>query len=99
MSDIYIIIIASAVLNYMTRIGGHLVLSRFGALNPRVEAALNAVPAAVLTTLVAPTFFTHTWQEALALTIAALAALRLPLLGMFAIGWAAIVSLRYFTGA
>ena len=52
MSDIYIIIIASAVLNYMTRLGGHLVLSRFGTLNARVEAALNAVPAAVITTLV-----------------------------------------------
>ena len=34
---------------------------------PRMEAALNAVPAAVLTTLVAPAFFiglrfTHTWM-------------------------------------
>lgn len=98
MSDIYIIIIASAVLNYMTRIGGHLVLSRFGALNARVEAGLNAVPAAVLTTLVAPTFFTHTWQEAVALVIAGLAALRLPLLGMFAVGWIAIVALRFMSG-
>ncbi len=98
MSDIYIIIIASAVLNYMTRIGGHLVLSRLGTLHPRVEAALNAVPAAVLTTIVAPTFFTHTWQESLALVVAALAALRLPLLGMFAAGWLAIVVLRLLNG-
>ena len=29
-------------------------LSRFEHIHPRVEAALNAVPAAVLTTLVAP---------------------------------------------
>lgn len=98
MSDIYIIIIASAVLNYMTRIGGHLVLSRFGTLHPRLEAALNAVPAAVLTTIVAPTFFTHTWQESLALVIAGLAALRLPLVGMFAVGWLAIVVLRALNG-
>jgi uncharacterized membrane protein len=97
-SDIYIIIIASAVLNYMTRLGGHLVLSRFGTLNARVEAALNAVPAAVITTLVAPTFFTHSWPETAALIIAGFAAFRLPLLGMFAVGWVAIVALRYISG-
>jgi uncharacterized membrane protein len=99
MSDIYIIILASAALNYLTRIGGHLVLSRFGTLHPRVEAALNAVPAAVLTTLVAPTFFTHSWMETTALLVAGLAALRFPLLGMFAVGWVAIVSLRYLNGS
>ncbi len=98
MSEIYIIIIASAVLNYMTRLGGHLVLSRFGTFNPRVEAALNAVPAAVITTLVAPTFFTHSWPETVALIIAGVAALRLPLLGMFAVGWLAIVALRWIAG-
>ena len=48
------IILAGAVLTYLTRIGGHLVLSRFERVHPRVEAGLNAVPAAVLTTLVAP---------------------------------------------
>jgi uncharacterized membrane protein len=98
MSDITLIIFTSAVLTYLTRIGGHLILSRFGALNSRLEAGLNAVPAAVLTTLVAPTFLTHTWQEAVALTIAGLAALRLPLLGMFAVGWIAIVALRFVSG-
>ena len=41
-------------MTYLTRIGGHLVLSRFEHIHPRVEAGLNAVPAAVLTTLVAP---------------------------------------------
>ena len=48
------IILAGAVLTYLTRIGGHLVLSRFSRIPPRVEAGLDAVPAAVLTTLVAP---------------------------------------------
>ena len=50
MSDIYIAILAGAFLTYLTRIGGHLILSRFEHIHPRVEAALNAVPAAVLTT-------------------------------------------------
>jgi uncharacterized membrane protein len=39
------------VLTYLARVGGHLVLSRFERIHPRVEAGLNAVPAAVLTTL------------------------------------------------
>lgn len=54
MSTTFWIIVAGAVMTYLTRIGGHLVLSRFEHIHPRVEAGLNAVPAAVLTTLVAP---------------------------------------------
>ncbi|MCT8996888.1 AzlD family protein [Chelativorans intermedius] len=54
MSTTFWIIVAGAVLTYLTRAGGHLVLSRFERIHPRVEAGLNAVPAAVLTTLVAP---------------------------------------------
>ncbi len=94
MSDVLFVIIAGAFLTYLTRIGGHLVLSRFERIHPRVEAALNAVPAAVLTTLVAPAAFTQGLPEFLTLLIAGLAALRLPMLGMFAIGWIAIVLLR-----
>ena len=48
------IIVFGAIATYLTRVGGHLVLSRFERIHPRVEAGLNAVPAAVLTTLVAP---------------------------------------------
>ena len=42
-------ILAAALATYLTRVGGHLVLSRFQKLDPRVEAALDAVPAAVMT--------------------------------------------------
>ena len=54
MSSVTAIVLASAALTYLTRFAGHLVLARFRVLHPRVDAALNAVPAAVLTTLVAP---------------------------------------------
>src|SRR5690606_35943562 len=54
MSTTVWIILAAAIATYLTRIGGHLVISRFERIHPRVEAGLNAVPAAVLTTLVAP---------------------------------------------
>ena len=37
------IILAGAVATYLTRIGGNLIISRFEALHPRVEAGLNAV--------------------------------------------------------
>jgi uncharacterized membrane protein len=94
MDRIYAAILAGAALTYLTRIGGHLILSRFKVLHPRVEAALNAVPAAVLTTIVAPAALTHGWAEALTLVIAGVAALRLPLLGMVGVGWVAVVLLR-----
>lgn len=51
------IILFGAIATYLTRIGGHLILSRFKRIHPRVQAGLNAVPAAVLTTLVAPAAF------------------------------------------
>ena len=98
MSDIYIAILAGAFLTYLTRIGGHLILSRFERIHPRVEAALNAVPAAVLTTLVAPAALTQGWPETVTLIVAGLASLRLPLLGMFALGWISIVALRWVSG-
>lgn len=98
MSDIYFAILGGALLTYLTRIGGHMVLSRFERINPRVEAALNAVPAAVLTTLVAPAAFTQGWPEFVTLIVAGVAALRLPTLGMFALGWVTIVALRYLQG-
>jgi uncharacterized membrane protein len=98
MSDIYIAILGGALLTYLTRIGGHLILSRFEHIHPRVEAALNAVPAAVLTTLVAPAALTQGWPETVTLIVAALASTRLPLLGMFALGWVMIVALRWVSG-
>ena len=54
MSQTVWIILAGALLTYLTRIGGHVVLSRFQRVHPRIEAGLNAVPAAVLTAFSAP---------------------------------------------
>ncbi|MCY0095992.1 AzlD family protein [Hoeflea ulvae] len=87
-------ILAAALVTYATRAGGYLVLSRFKRIPPRVDAALNAVPAAVLTTLVAPSVVSNGPAEALTLLICLLIGLRLPMMGMFAIGWVVIVALR-----
>ncbi|MBO6538523.1 MAG: AzlD domain-containing protein [Rhizobiaceae bacterium] len=69
MSTTVWIILAGALVTYLTRIGGDLVLSRFERIHPRVEAALNAVPAAVLTTLVAPVATTGGIAETAALLV------------------------------
>jgi uncharacterized membrane protein len=98
MSDITWIIIAGAVMTYLTRIGGHLVLSRFEHIHPRVEAGLDAVPAAVLTTLVAPAAMGGGPIELTALAVAGLVALRGGLLAMFLTGAAVLIGLRYFVG-
>lgn len=93
-SDITWIIVAGALATYLTRVGGHLVLSRFQHIPPRVSAALDAVPAAVLATLVAPAAVSNGPAEAMTLVIVAIAALRFNLMMVLAIGAVAIISLR-----
>lgn len=90
------IILAAAVATYLTRIGGHLILSRFDTVHPRVEAGLNAVPAAVLTTLVAPAMLHAGPAEWIAVIVAGLVALRAGLMTMFLVGAATLMILRQF---
>jgi uncharacterized membrane protein len=92
------IILAAALVTYLTRVGGHLLLSRFERVHPRVEAALNAVPAAVLTTLVAPATLNAGPAELAALGVAGVVALRGSLMAMFFSGVAVLIVLRQFVG-
>ncbi|MCB1420700.1 MAG: AzlD domain-containing protein [Notoacmeibacter sp.] len=94
MSTIFWITIAGAIATYATRAGGYFILSRVERIPRRVDRALNAVPAAVLTTLIAPTLMKGDWREASVLIVVAALTLRLPGLAVFAIGWALIVALR-----
>ena len=98
MSTTLWIIVAGAVLTYLTRVGGHLVLSRFNHIHPRVEAGLNAVPAAVLTTLVAPAAMSAGPVELIALVVAGLVALRGGMMTMFLAGAAVLIVLRQLIG-
>lgn len=98
MSTIFWITVAAALATYATRVGGHLVLSRFDKLHPRVEAGLDAVPAAVLTTLVAPAVMTAGPAEIIALAVAAIVSLRTGMLTMFLVGAAVLIALRQFMG-
>ncbi|MCF6112683.1 AzlD family protein [Mesorhizobium muleiense] len=98
MSTTLWIIIAGAIATYLTRIGGHLVISRFENIHPRVEAGLNAVPAAVLTTLVAPAALGGGPAEWTALIVAGLVSLRGGLMAMFLAGAVVLVLARQFVG-
>ena len=89
-----LLIVALAVGTYATRVGGHLVLSRFERLNPRVEAALDAVPAAVLTAIVAPLALTTGVAEAVAAGAAILASMRLPINAVLVLGMVIVAGLR-----
>lgn len=74
--NIYLLITCAALATYATRVGGHLVLSRFGRINHRVEAALDAVPTAVLTALVAPSLVNETLAETVSIVAAGAISLR-----------------------
>lgn len=95
--DFVVIALACAALTFATRIGGYLVLSRFSSLPPRVEAAFDAVPAAVMAALVAPAFVSGTWREAVALGMCALFTMRFGLSGGVVAAMVALVALRHLT--
>jgi len=97
-STTFWIIIAGAIATYLTRVGGHLVISRFDHIHPRVEAGLNAVPAAVLTTLVAPAALGAGPAEWAALVVAAVVSLRGGLMAMFLAGAVVLILARQFVG-
>lgn len=96
MSTTIWIILAGAVCTYLTRVGGHLILSRFERVHYRVEAALNAVPAAVLTAIVAAPASDHGWREMLVLVSCVLLSLRVSMMTMFFAGAALLIALRHF---
>lgn len=86
-------IIAMAVVTYITRIAGLFVADRL-VLTGRAKAAFDAIPPAVLVSVIAPTALTTGWAEAIAAAITAIAAFRLPLLATVAVGVASVVVLR-----
>ncbi len=93
-----LIILAAAVATYGTRIGGYILITTLKRIPPRMEAALAAVPAAVLTTLVAPAFFTGGWDSKLALLVALLVGLRVSHTWMLVAAWLVVMGWRHTIG-
>ena len=72
-----------------------MLLSRLKTINYRFEAALHAVPIAVLTALVAQATLTHGPAEAIAIVVTALVAMRAQLIVSVACGLSTLLLLRY----
>ncbi len=92
------IILAAAVATFLTRIGGYVMIMRMNRIPPRMEAALNAVPAAVLSTLVAPAFVYGGWDVAASMLVAFFVGLRFSSLWMLLAGWLVVMTIRHFAG-
>ncbi|RDJ27107.1 hypothetical protein DWF00_08875 [Bosea caraganae] len=88
-----IAILGMAVVTYFTRLAGLALAGRLD-LSPRAQAAFDAIPPAVLIAVIAPSALATGWAETGAAVIAALAATRLPLLGVVGVGVVAVVALR-----
>lgn len=86
-------ILGMAIATYATRLAGLALAGRI-QLSPRAQAAFDAIPPAVLVAVIAPSALATGWPETAAALLAALAATRLPLLGVVAVGVAAVVALR-----
>ncbi len=86
-------ILGMAIATYATRIAGLALAGRLD-LSPRAQAAFDAIPPAVLVAVIAPSALATGWPETAAALLAALAATRLPLLGVVAVGVAAVVGFR-----
>jgi uncharacterized membrane protein len=70
------LIIVGAIVTLINRLAGHYILTRFEPINYRVEAALEAVPVAVMTTLVVPAVVEGSWPEWLCFAMAMVLSLR-----------------------
>jgi len=82
---------------YLTRIAGYWLVRRI-AVRGRLGGALEAVPGAVLTSIIAPMIFATGIAESLAALATVLLALRLPLVVAVAGGCATVVALRALLG-
>jgi uncharacterized membrane protein len=91
--DVLAAVLAMAGVTYATRLAG-LLIARNLALSARARAAFEAIPAAVLIAVIAPMLVATGKAETGAAIITILAATRLPLLGVVAVGVGSVVLLR-----
>ena len=86
-------IAAMAAATYFTRVFGYLLVRRV-TVSGRLASALEAVPGAILTAIIAPMAFATGPAESGAALVTVLLALRLPLIVAVAGGCLAVVGLR-----
>jgi uncharacterized membrane protein len=91
-TDTLIAIVAMAVATYATRIGG-ILLGGYLPKTGRVRQALDALPAAVLTAVIAPAVIGGS-AEMIAAALTLVAALRLPMIVAVLVGMGSVAILR-----
>ena len=94
--DVAHVLVLLAVITFITRIGGYLVLARFERIPARVEAALEAVPSAVIATLVVPPALNGGVAEFVTMAVAILACLRFSAMTVITASLVLLVGLRHF---
>jgi uncharacterized membrane protein len=91
-ADSLLAILAMAVATYATRIGG-ILLGGYLPNTGRVRQALDALPAAVLSAVVAPAVIAGS-AETIAAALTLVAALRLPMIVAVLVGMGSVATLR-----
>ena len=94
LNDPIILVLVCALATYATRMAGFVVIQQFGQIHYRIEAALDAVPTAVLAALVAPSIVTKGPAEAIAIAVAAYFASRFSMPVVVLLGLIAVVVFR-----
>nr|WP_246753894.1 AzlD domain-containing protein [Jiella flava] len=92
--SIWFVILAAGALTYLTRFGGYVLIAVFGTLPPRAAAALDAVPAAVMTAIIAPVVVSGDWAERVAIVVCLVLSLRLPLIVVVILGTGMVAGAR-----
>ena len=91
----FLAIVLMGLATYGTRLSGYLLL-RGMKIEGRVKAAIDAVPPAILTAVIAPDVFLQGWAEMIAGAVTlGVALLRAPLLVTIGAGVASVVALRH----
>jgi uncharacterized membrane protein len=90
-------IVAMALMTYLSRIGGYLVLAG-RRLSPQVMIVLDAAPGCVLIAVIAPMFVSGRVADLIALGIAIIAAARLPLFSTVLIAMLSAAVMRHLIG-
>ena len=93
-----VLTLACGVVTLINRLAGHYILTLFEPIPYRVEAALEAVPMAVMVTLVVPAALNGGWIEWTSLAVAAFLCTRVQFVFAVAGGWGLLMVLRLVTG-
>jgi uncharacterized membrane protein len=90
----FLAIVLMGLATYGTRVSGYLLL-RGARIEGRMKTAMDAVPPAILISVIAPAVFLQGWTEMMAGAATLVAAmLRLPLLVVITVGVASVALLR-----